>query len=168
MRRFRAATALFGGSLLALVAAVTVFGYAGQVAATVQVSSPSGPQACNTPITVTALVKDAAGSPISGQPVAWAFVSGNITGDKVLLTPTTTNASGIATTHIQLACSPHGLVLGATADQSIGTTAITASGKTLPRTDTAPASTLPSMLLAGLAVLAGMGLMLRRLAADRR
>ncbi|MHB8958905.1 MAG: Ig-like domain-containing protein [Candidatus Limnocylindrales bacterium] len=168
MRNFRAATAILGGSLLALVAAATVLAYSGQVAATVQVSSPAGPQACNTPITVTALIKDAAGSPISDQPVAWAFTSGNVTGDKVLVTPTTTNTSGIATTHIQLACSPHTLVLAATADESVGNTTIVASGKALPRTDTAPASTLPTMLLAGLAVVAGMGLMLRRLAADRR
>ena len=163
-----AATAILGGSLLALVAAATVLAYAGQVAATVQASGPSGPQACNTPITLSALIKDAAGSPISDQPVDWSFESGNVTGDTIIATPTTTNTSGTATTHIQLACVPHTLVLGIMADQAVGNTTIVASGKALPRTDTAPGSNLPTMLLAGLAVAAGMGLVLRRLAADRR
>lgn len=166
--RLNPAIGILGGVLLALVATATVLGYAGQVAATVQVSSPSGPQACNTPITVTALIKDINGSPISGQPVAWSFISGNVTGDTILTTPTTTNASGIATTHVQLACSPHTLVLGAVADESSGTTTIVASGKSLPRTDTVSGSTMPTMVLAALAVLVGMGLMLRRFAADRR
>jgi hypothetical protein len=151
-----------------MVVAAAVVAYAGQVAATVQMSAPSGPQPCGTPITITAVVQETGGALIEDQPVDWSFVSGNVTGDTILTATSTTNASGVATTRVQFACSPHGVVLGATADDVTGTVAVTVSGEGLPRTDTAPASSLPAMLLAALAVIAGSGTILRRLASDRR
>lgn len=160
--------ALLGGMLLAGVLAATAFAYAGQVAATIQVSGPSGPQACNTPITITALIQDIDGKPIEGQPVTWSFLLGNIAGDTILDATTTTNASGIATTRVQFACSPRSVTIQALADDATGTMVLALSGQGLPRTDTAGASSLPTMLLAALAVLLGSGMMLRRFASRRR
>lgn len=159
---------LLGGVLLALIAATTVVGYAGQVVGTVAVSAPTGPQACGTSITVTALLETTGGAVIDGRLVTWSFVSGNVSGDSILQATSTTNASGIATTHVQLACSPHGAVLGAVSDTISGTVTITTSGTSLPRTDTAPASSFPTIVLAALAVLFGTGIMLRRFATARR
>lgn len=166
--RLAAYGGFLGGLLLAAVLAATAFGYAGEVAATVEVSGPSGPQACNTPITITALIEDIDGNPIEGQPVTWSFVSGNVSGDTILDTTTTTNASGIATTQVQFACSPHSVTFQALADAATGTVVLAASGEALPRTDTAPASSLPAMALAALAVLIGSGMILRRFAIGRR
>lgn len=166
--RFSPLGGLLGGLLLTMFAVASVAAYAGEVAATVEASGPSGPQACGTPITITSRVEDAAGSPIEGQPVEWSFLSGNVTGDTILDTNTTTNASGVATTQVQLACVPHTVTVQALADLATGTLALTSSGEGLPRTDTAPASNLPAIVLAALAVIAGSGLILRRLAADRR
>ena len=166
--RFMPLRGIIAGAILSLAVAATVVGYAGQVAGTVSVSAPSGAQACGTPITITALVQETGGALIEGQPVDWAFASGNVTGDTIGTTPTTTNASGIATTTATFACSPHGVVLSATADQITGTVAVDVSGEALPRTDTAPATAFPAMLLAALAVVLGSGMILRRLATDRR
>ena len=160
--------ALLGGLLLAVIAAATATGYSGQVAATVVVSGPSGPQACNTPITITALVEDIDGNPIEGQPVTWSFESGNVAGDTILDTTTTTNANGIATTQVQFACSPHSVTIMALADDATGTMVLALSGEGLPRTDTARGGSLPGMALAALAVLVGSGMILRRFASDRR
>lgn len=160
--------AIIAGLLLSLAIAATVVGYAGQVAATVTVSGPSGPQACGTPITVSALIQETGGGLIEGQSVAWAWVSGNVTGDTILTATSITNASGVATTRVQFACSPHGVVLGATADDVTGTTNIAVSGEGLPRTDIAPTPSSLGMLLAALAVLVGSGMILRRFALARR
>jgi Bacterial Ig-like domain (group 1) len=159
---------LLGGLLLATVVAATAIGYAGEVAATVEASGPSGLQACNTPITITALVEDIDGKPIEGQPVTWSFLSGSVSGDTILDTETTTNASGIATTQVQFACSPRSVTIQALADDATGTMVLALSGEGLPRTDTAPASSLPAMALAALAVLIGSGTILRRFAIGRR
>jgi hypothetical protein len=167
MRTSRAATAILGGSLLALVAVVTVFGYAGQVAATVEVSFAGGPQACGTPLTVSATIQDVDGALIEGQPVTWSFASGSVSGDRILTATSTTNANGVASTKVQFACSPHTVTVQALADAATGTVVITTTGQGLPRTDTAPSSS-PAMLLAALAVVVGMGMVLRRFAADRR
>ena len=69
---------LLGGLLLATVVAATAVGYSLEVAATVEASGPLGPQACNTPITITALVEDIDGKPLEGQPDTWSFFSGNV------------------------------------------------------------------------------------------
>jgi hypothetical protein len=159
---------LIGGVLLALFMAGIVAAYSGQVAGTVEVSSPSGPQACNTPITITARVIDVNGKPIDAQVVTWAFGGDSVTGDTILDASTTTNLGGIATTQARFACTPHSVTISATAQTETGTTVVNVSGQGLPRTDTAPASSFPTMALAGLAVLIGSFTILRKFAADRR
>lgn len=159
---------LLGGLLLAILATGAVAAYAGQVAGTITASGPSGPQTCETPVTVTALVQELGGAVIEGQPVTWSFESGNVAGDKILDTTTTTNSSGIATTQIQFACSPHSVTILATADDVSGSVLVATSGEGLPRTDTTTQSSLPAILLAALAVLIGSGTILRRFASARR
>lgn len=166
--RIKTLSGLLGGLLLVLTAVATAVGYAGEVTATVEASGPAGLQACNTPITITARTEDIDGKAIEGQPVEWSFVSGNVAGDTILDTTTTTNSSGIATTQVQFACSPRSVTIQALADDSAGTVVIALSGEGLPRTDTVPGSTLPAMVLAAFAVLIGSGTILRRFAAERR
>ena len=166
--RIKTLTGLLGGLLLVLTAVATAVGYAGEVTATVEASGPAGLQACNTPITITARTEDISGDPIDGQPVDWSFVSGNVAGDTILDTTTTSNGSGIATTQVQFACSARSVTIQALADDVSGTLVIALSGDGLPRTDTAPGSSLPAMALAAFAVLIGSGTILRRFAADRR
>lgn len=161
--------AIAAGMLLTMLLVASVAAYSGQVAATVQVSTASGPQACGTPITISALIEDLAGAPISGQPVTWTFQSGNLPGDKILNSSSTTNSAGIATTTIQFSCSPHSVRILATADAVSGSVlAITSGQQGLPRTDTAPATSLPMILLAALAVLLGAGMIVRRFATGSR
>jgi hypothetical protein len=160
--------ALVGGLLLTFAVAITALGYAGQVAATVTVSAPSGSQPCGTPITVTAVFQATGGALISAEPVTWSFGSGNVSGDTILITNSTTNTNGVATTSVQFACSPHGVVLDATGGGMTGTVAITVTGQALPRTDIAPSTSIFAIVLAALAVLIGSGMMLRRISLGRR
>jgi len=153
---------------LILIAAASVSAYSGQVAALVLASGPSGPQPCGTPITVTATVEDIDGNPIEGQPVTWSFLSGNVSGDTILDTSTTTNASGVATTQMKFACTPHSVRFQAAADAATGTGVLGITGEGLPRTDTATDSSFPAIALAALAVLIGSATILRRFATDRR
>jgi nitrous oxidase accessory protein NosD len=157
-----------GGLLLTAVGVAAVAAYSGEVAGTVQVSAPSGLQACNTPITITANIEDIDGKPIEGQPVTWSFISGNVAGDTILDTSSTTNASGVATTQAQFACTAHSVTIGAVADAVSGTAVVALSGDGLPGTDTAPPSSFVAIALAALAVLIGSATILRRVAADRR
>lgn len=166
--RLNAVLAILGGALLALVATATVLGYSQQVAATVVVSGPSGAQACGTPVTISAVIQETGGALIEGQTVFWTFESGNVSGDTILTASSVTNASGVATTKVQFACSPHSVTIMAVADEASGTVVIQTSGKGLPRTDTAPGTSFPAVLLAALAVLIGTGTILRRFATARR
>jgi hypothetical protein len=159
---------------LALITSATAFGYAGEVAGAVTVAGPSGTLTCGVNITVTATVVDAAGKLIAGQPVAWVFTSTPSSADKINTTPTTTNASGVATTTVVLACVAGSRTIRATAD-AISTGAVlsvTAAG--LPNTSTLPGETpaqnLPVIgtLLAVLAMAAGGVLALRRISFSRR
>lgn len=163
---------MLGGLLLAMMVVGSVAAYQGEVAATVEGSGPAGPQPCNTPIKATMRVEDLDGKPIAGQTVTWSFASGNIAGDTILDTATLTNADGVATTRVRLACTPHTVIVQGDADLASGTLALQSSGEGLPRTDTAGAPTsVPALALAVLAVLAvliGSGTILHRFAADRR
>ena len=163
---------LLGGSLLAIVVAASVSGYAGQVAATITVAASGDVQACGTPLAISALIEDAQDSPISDQPVEWSFGDGAIAGDAIADTTTTTDANGIATAQVTLSCSePHVVTLLVTADAIQGSVVLSSSGDGLPRTDTAPLApetSLPGVLLAALAVLVGFGAILHRLATERR
>jgi hypothetical protein len=167
-RRLTPLGGLVAGLLLTLAFAATALGYAGQVAATVTVSGPSGPQACGTPITVSARVQELGGALIEGQPVAWSFVSGNLAGDRILTATSTTDANGVASARVQFSCSPHSVTIGALADDASGTVVVQVSGEGLPRTDTVSGTSFPAVALAALAVLLGSGMMLRRFALARR
>jgi hypothetical protein len=152
-----------------LTVAGVAFGYAGQVAATVTVSAPSGAQNCGVKLKVSALIQENGGTLISDQPVAWAWVSGNGTGDSFSPASSTTDANGIATTYVTFGCGPaHSAVLGASADAAAGQVVVQSNGKSLPRTDTDPAGFNFSTLLAALAVVGGSGAILRRLATGPR
>ncbi len=168
--RLAASRALALGALFAAMASGLALGYAGQVAATVSVSGPAAQQSCGVEIPVSALIEEASGSPIAGQPVAWSFSSGAITGDRIISTSTTTDSTGMTTTHVVMACSAHTASVLAAADNVSGTVMITTTGKGLPRTDVAVGSGTSGLAvaLAALAVLVGSGTILRRFAADRR
>lgn len=161
--------ALAAGTALVLIVAGVAFGYAGEVAATVSVTAPSGAQNCGVALKVSAEIQDVDGNLIADQPVIWGFISGNGAGDKFSPATGTTNHNGIATTYVTFGCGPaHSAVLGATADAASGTVVVQSNGKSLPRTDVANTSQYPSMALAAFAVLLGAGMMLRRLSLARR
>jgi hypothetical protein len=164
---------LLAGFALTLVIAASAGAYSGEVAATISGSSPSGPQPCETPISMSATVQDIGGKLIEGQPVAWAFVSGNIAGDVIASTSTTTNAGGVATTTVTFACSARTVTMSVLADAASGSFVTVLSGAALPRTDalassSAPASSIPLIAFAALAVLLGSATILLRLTRGRR
>ena len=159
---------------LALVTAATAFGYAGEVAAAVTVARPGGTLKCDVAITVTATVVDATGTPIAGQPVDWSFTSTPSTADSITSSPTNTDANGVAKTNVVLACVPGDRHLRATADGVNGAAVLSLTAAGLPNTSTLPGETsapqdLPVVgtLLAVLAIAAGGGLTLRRIARSR-
>jgi hypothetical protein len=94
----------FAALLLLGVGASAAFAYQGQVANLVTVTGPSGTTACNTPLTLTATVLDSHGLPVDNLAVVWTFGAGQLTGDQIVPTSTTTNASGVTTTTLTLAC----------------------------------------------------------------
>jgi len=159
---------------LALITSATAFGYEYEVAGAVTVAGPGGTLTCGVNITVTATVVDAAGKLIAGQPVAWAFTSTPSTADKINTTPTTTNASGVATTTVVLACVAGSRTIRATADAVSAGAVLSVTAAGLPNTSTLPGETpaqnLPVIgtLLAVLAMAAGGVLALRRISFSRR
>jgi hypothetical protein len=159
---------------LALITSATAFGYAGEVAGAVTVAGPGGTLTCGVNITVTATVVDAAGKLIAGQPVTWAFTSTPSTADKINASPTTTNASGVATTTVVLACVAGNRTIRATADAISAGAVLSVTAAGLPNTSTLPGETpaqnLPVIgtLLAVLAMAAGGVLALRRISLSRR
>jgi len=159
---------------LALITSATAFGYAAEVAGAVTVAGPGGTLTCGVNITVTATVVDASGKLIAGQPVAWAFTSTPSTADKINTTPTTTNASGVATTTVVLACVAGSRTIRATADAVSAAAVLSVTAAGLPNTSTLPGETpaqnLPVIgtLLAVLAMAAGGVLALRRISFSRR
>ncbi len=161
------------GAALAIVMAATALGYAGQVLGTITVAGPGGTLKCHTNITVTATLLDVGGKPFTGETVKWKFTSTPSSADKINKTPTTTNSAGVTKTTVYLACVAGNRKITATsAGMSAGAVlSLTAAG--LPRTDTLP-GTDPAgdfslgTLLALLAVLAGGGIMIRRIATSPR
>ena len=161
--------ALAAGTALVLIVAGVALGYAGEVAATVSVTAPSGAQNCGVALKVSAEIQDVDGNLIADQPVIWGFISGNGAGDKFSPATGTTNHNGIATTYVTFGCGPaHSAVLGATADAASGTVVVQSNGKSLPRTDTDPGNPGLSTLLAALAVVGGSGAILRRMSMGPR
>ena len=172
---------------LALITAGTAFGaYSGNgVTEAVTIARLGGTVTCGVNITVTATVVDATGTPIPGQPVDWSFAPKlkADAADTISSSPSTTDASGVATTTVKLACVPGSRGLRATADAVTGSAVLSVSATgavlgvtsgSLPNTSTLPGETpapqdLPVIgtLLAILAMAAGGGLILRRVSLSR-
>ena len=159
--------------LLALITAATAVGYTGQVAASITVAPP-GTITCDVPFTVTATILDATGAPVSGQSVAWSWVTTQSASDKINKTPTVTNSHGVATTTVTLAAVSGTRRIRATAGEVSAPAVLGQVCGGLPNTSTLPAETAPGQaapLLAtilALAFVTGGGLTLRRLAATNR
>ena len=175
-QRNRLIASLAAGLVLSLAAALSVLAYGSQVAATISVTGPAGNVSCGTTSTIHALVKDTGGAVDTGVPVDWSFTSGNISGDHFSATPTTTNASGIATTTVTWACPSSSTksnrvvhIDATTAVDISGSIAVTVTVKGLPSTSTDPTSgTSPiAVLAAAFAVIAGSWIILRRVSAAR-
>src|SRR5450759_662374 len=126
---------------LALITSATAFGWSGTGNGAVTVAGPGGTLICGDNITVTATVVDAAGKLIAGQPVAWSFTSTPSTADKINTTPTTTNASGVATTTVVLACVAGNRTITATADGVSAGAVLSVTATGLPNTSTLPGET---------------------------
>ncbi len=163
----------FAAVALALVASATAFGYLGQVAAAVTIAGP-GTVVCGTDLTVTATITDSTGALVTDQAVAWSFTSSPSAADKILHTPTTTDANGVATTTVVLACVTGKRYLGAVAGAVSGSAVLGVTAAGLPNTSTLPAQVPaqdgPSIatLLAILAMAAGGVLVLRQVSFSRR
>jgi hypothetical protein len=143
VRLVRALLAVAGCSALLVATATSALAYQGEVAANVTVSVPSGPLPCGTAFAVTATVLDANGAAVPNATVTWSFMQTLSPEDRITEPTSMTNADGVATTHVVLAC-----VLGERQIQAqvAGTTgmggavlAITATG--LPNTSTEPSRT---------------------------
>ena len=159
---------------LVLVTSATAFGYAGEVAAAVTIASPGGTLECDVDITVTATIVDATGALISGHSVDWSFESSPSSLDTINETPTTTDASGVATTTVVLACVAGDREIRAGADNISASAVLGVTAAGLPNTSTlpvqAPASqdlSLVGTLLAVLAMAAGGALTFRRISLRR-
>lgn len=170
--------AVVAGAALALVISATAFGYASQVVVTLTISGPTGSVPCGTPVTFQATALDVNGNPIEGQPVHWSFSSSPSNKDRIKPRTSLTDANGVATTTVTLACVAGQRTLTAAADKARANAVLNVSGAVLgvtglPGTSTAldggPASRLPlASILAALAVLAGGGVIVRRLALHPR
>jgi Bacterial Ig-like domain (group 1) len=179
---------------LALITSATAFaaGSGTEVTAAVTIARLGGTVTCGVDITVTATVVDASGKPIEGQQVDWSFAPKPKAEAADTISPitSTTDASGVATTTVNLACVPGSRHLRATADAVTGSAVLNVSARGavlgvtsggpgvpsggLPNTSTLPGETpapqdLPviGMLLAILAMAAGGGLILRRVSLSR-
>ncbi len=157
--------AVVAGALLTALAAPAVLGYAGQVTGQVSVSGPSGTIVCNTPVTVSATVLDVNGKPFDNTPVTWSFASGTAKpGDKISPTTSTTNASGVATTTVTLACVAGSRTVNATSGTFVGGAVLGITSAGLPNTSTSVPAGTPAweFAIAALAVLAGLALVTRQ------
>jgi hypothetical protein len=160
----RLGSAVMAGAFLSAIAATAVFGYAGQVAGQVSVAGPSGTIACNTPVTVSATVLDVNGKPFDNTQVTWSFKSGTAqSGDKINPTTSMTNASGVATTTVTLACVAGSRTVNAASGSFVGGAVLGITSAGLPNTSTDPVGTPAwEFAIAALAVLAGLGLFTRQ------
>jgi len=151
-----------------LTTTVIAFGYTGQVAATVTVATP-GTITCDVPFTVSATVVDATGAPVPDQSVAWAFTTTQSSSDRVSLTPTITNAKGVATTTVILGAVSGNRQIRATAGAVSGTAVLLQVCGGLPSTSTVSTATPPLVvvLLVALVLAAGVGIGVRRLTVKR-
>jgi hypothetical protein len=163
----------FSAVLLTLMLGATASAYTGQVKGSVTIAAHD--VTCDAPFSLTATLVDATGAPISGQSVDWSFVSAPSALDRINHTPTITNSHGVATTTMTLApVSGTRRVRATVGDVSASAVFGASCGDVLPSTSTLPADTIPGQtapllaMLFALAVAAGGGLTLRRLASTRR
>ena len=126
--------------LLLSVAVPAVLGYAGQVANQVSVAGPAGTLVCNTNLTVTATVLDSGGTPVDNRAVVWSFGAGAVSGDQIVTVNTMTDAAGVTSTTVKLACVIGNRTVVATADPASGQVVLGITATGLPRTSTDPGS----------------------------
>ena len=88
-------TAGLSAAAILLTAAVSAFGYTGQVPATATVSV-GGIVACHDPFTVTSTFLDLEGVPVDGLSVEWAFVTVQSSDDTIHDTVTITDEAVVA------------------------------------------------------------------------
>ena len=148
--------------LLLAVAATAAFGYQGQVAFQVTVAGPGGTLHCDTNIIVTATILDAGGIPVDNRDVVWTFGAGKVAGDQILTTPTMTNASGVASTTVKLACVAGNRTIVATADPAAAQTVLAISAGGLPPTGTDESNPVWPYGLAALGLLGAVLIVGRR------
>ena len=175
---------------MALTLSATGFGYAGQVVATLTITGPTGSVPCATSLTFHATALDVDGNPIEGEQIHWSFSTSPSNKDRIKPRTSRTDASGVATTTVTLACVPGQRTLTARGDKIEASAVVTVVGGAvlgatgggvgvtgLPRTSTieaaatvgGPASPVaPGLAVAGLLLLLGAGTILRRFALVRR
>ena len=170
MKRRTGWIAGFAAAALLMTATMTAFGYQSQVEGALTVAV-RGTVTCGAGLTLTATLVDTNGAPVSGQSVAWSFVTSPSASDTITQTPTATNSKGVATTTLTLGPLGGTRTIRATAGTVIATAVLSPScaGAVLPITSTLPAQTrgqAPSLVLVLLAVAfaVGGGLIVRRLA----
>ena len=161
-------TAGLSAAAILLTAAVSAFGYTGQVPATATLSV-AGTVACNDSFTVTSTFLDLEGVPVDSLSVEWAFVTVQSSEDTIHDTVTITDEDGVAATTVTLAAVPGDRQISVTSgDVSASAVVSPPCGATLPRTSTLPAQTPGGggpgllLLLAALALAAGTAVTLRR------
>ena len=153
--------------LLLSVVAPAVMGYAGQVANQITVAGPSGTLVCNTNLTVTATVLDAGGNPVDNRAVVWTFGAGKVTGDQIVTASTTTNATGVATTTVKLACVVGNRTVIATSAPSTGQVVLGITATGLPPTGTTPPTPMWPYALAILGICMAFFMVGRRILQGR-
>jgi hypothetical protein len=165
----------FAAVALALVTAVTAFGYAGETVGAITVTGPGGTIKCGVNVLVTATVVDAEGSRIAGQPIAWKITTTPSTKDKIKPLSAVTDANGRARANVFLACVPGSRRIRATADAISASTVLNVTAAGLPNTSTLPVGapgsadlSILGTLLAALALAAAGSLVLRQRVLDRR
>jgi hypothetical protein len=154
--------------LLLCVVAPAAFTYPGQIAQQVAVAGPAGVLSCNTNLTVKATVLDAAGTPVDNQTVVWTFGVGKLAGDTIVTPTTTTNASGVATATVKLACVVGNRTIVAADAPSAGQVVLGITAVGLPPTGTVePTTPLWAYGLAALGVLLAAFIVGRRVLQGR-
>jgi hypothetical protein len=137
----RIAAAGAAALLLLSVAAPAALAYEGQVAQQITVAGPAGTLVCNTALTLTATVLDAGGNPVDLRAVVWSFGAGQVTGDQIITVTTMTDAAGVTSTTVKLACVVGNRTIVVTAAPASGQIVLGITATGLPPTSTDPGST---------------------------
>jgi hypothetical protein len=180
--------ALVAGIGLAFAMATSVFGYVTQVPHSITVSPSSSTMTCGRSYVVRAQVLDLDGLPIKQLTVTWSFGQSPSSLDRIKPATSKTNANGVATTRVKLACVLGDRVIRSTVGGITGSAVVhvnipegqgvlgttgTPGGGTLPNTSTLAADTstdgLPNPAVPAIVVLlATWAIFVRRFAFARR